>query len=289
MENSLIEEKIKSLESQMLEADFWTDKTKADNTIKEIKNLKFVLNEEKEIDAGDATVSIIAGSGGDDSEDWAYMLYQMYTKFAVKNNFDISIIHIHNNEHGGIKNITFEIKGKGIFGLLKYENGVHRLVRISPFDANNKRHTSFALVEVLPILPDIDQIEIKAEDIEINFAKSGGPGGQNVNKRETAVRATYKPLDISVHVTNYRTQEQNRQRAIDMLKAKVYLIEKDKLLEDNKKYNITSNTNIEWGNQIRNYIMHPYKLIKDQRSGFETSNINDILDGDLLDMLNSFK
>lgn len=280
-----IESKILELESEINSIDFWSDRARSENVLKEISYLKFELNEEDELNNGDAILSIIPGAGGDDGEDWGYMLYRMYNKFFESKEWRVILQNSNFNDHGGIKNITLEVKGEGVFKYLKRENGVHRLVRISPFNSNAKRHTSFALVEVLPVIPENTPINIKNEDIEISFSKSGGPGGQNVNKRETAVRALYKPLNISVHVTSERSQEQNRDKAIEMLKSKVYLIEKDKKLEDSKKYNITSNTNIEWGNQIRNYVLHPYKLVKDLRSGYETSDIDKILSGDIEDLL----
>lgn len=288
MNKEEIEIKIQELESQMYSEDFWLNKDKAEQVLQEIKSLKFALNEEEELESGNASISIIAGAGGDDSEDWAAILYRMYQKFAISQNWSTITHHSHNNEHAGIKNITFEIRGKNVFRLLKNENGVHRLVRISPFNSNDKRHTSFALVEVLPVVPYDAPLNIKNEDIEISFAKSGGPGGQNVNKRETAVRVIYKPLNLSVHVTSERSQEQNREKAIEMLKSKIYLIEKNKKLEDDKKYNITEGTSIEWGNQIRNYVMHPYKIVKDLRSGFESTDIDNILNGDLNGLLKSF-
>jgi peptide chain release factor 2 len=205
----------------------------------------------------------------------------MYKKYIEKNNWSYNVLHVHNNEQNGIRNITIEITGKGVYGELKNESGVHRLVRISPFNSNSKRHTSFALVEVLPVLLEIMEIELRPEEIEITTQKSGGPGGQNVNKRESAVRIVHTATGLSVHVTEERTQEANRVKALKMLKAKLYKLEQDKLLAEKEGRMISKTTEIEWGNQIRNYVMHPYKLVKDVRTGVETSDIDSVLSGDI--------
>lgn len=280
-EDKKIENRILEIESSMQTAEFWMDKMSANESVKELKELKVKQGGEAALYAGPAIMNILAGAGGDDSEDWARILLDMYKKYIEKNNYTYKVLHVHNNEQNGIRNITIEISGKGVYGRLRNESGVHRLVRISPFDSNSKRHTSFAMVEVLPVLPEIMEIELRPEDIEITTQKSSGPGGQNVNKRESAVRIVHNVTGLSVHVTEERTQEANRVKALKMLKAKLYKLEQDKLLAEKEGRMISKTTEIEWGNQIRNYVMHPYKLVKDVRTGVETSDIDAVLGGDI--------
>ena len=280
--NKNIDLQIQKLEAEMSLPDFWLDKTKAQSTLRELAELKNKKEGLGKYDKGNAIVTIISGAGGDDAEDFSAMLLSIYMKYASRKGWDITFIHENKNEHNGYRNVSFEISGKGVYGTLKNEFGVHRLVRISPFNAKKLRHTSFSLVEVLPKFSKIEEkdISISPEDLKIEFSKSGGPGGQNVNKRETAVRIVHIPSNISVHVSTERSQEQNRELAMSILRAKIFKkaeIEK-KTTEESMKL---KNTEIEWGNQIRSYVLHPYKMVKDHRTGVETSNTDAVLDGDL--------
>ena len=236
-------------------------------------------------DKGNAVLSIFSGAGGKDAEDWAAMLLRMYSRFAERKGFAVKIFHEHWGEfHGssgwGIKNVSVEIKGQYAFGLLKNENGVHRLVRISPFSAKSLRHTSFALVEVMPELVKPEEAELKPDELRIDFFRSSGPGGQNVQKRETAVRITHIPTGIQAAVQSERSQERNREIAIEFLRSKLY---HQKLKERaGEAARLKGETlSIEWGSQIRSYVLHPYQMVKDHRTGTETSQIDKVLDGDL--------
>lgn len=285
-----IKKEIESLEALMYKPNFWDNKKEAEEVIQKIKNLKIALEGGNALDAGGAVLNIFAGVGGDDSEDWARMLLNMYLKYFEKKNWQIEFLDENKNENGGYRNISLEIMGKNIYGTLKNESGVHRLVRISPFNANGKRHTSFAMVEILPILPKLEferfKENIKGEDILIDTTKSSGPGGQNVNKRETAVRVSHKPTNISVFISNERSQEQNKEKALAILYSKLFKLEEENRKKELEGKQISKTVEIEWGNQIRNYILHPYKLIKDLRSGIETNNVDKVLlKGDLEEFL----
>ena len=218
-----IKKEIEKLEDEMTQGNFWEDKVKAQATIKKIATLKDELLGAEKYDKGNCILSILSGAGGDDAEDFSSMLTRMYMKYIESKGWQVNLIHENKNDFGGYRNISIEITGKNSYGLLKNESGVHRLVRISPFNAKSLRHTSFSLVEVIPKLEINDTaIEIPTEDLKVEFSKSGGPGGQNVNKRETAVRLIHLPTGISIHVTTERSQEQNRTRAIEILKGKLY-------------------------------------------------------------------
>lgn len=279
-----LEEKIFSLEAQLNDVHFWDDKEKAQGVIKEIKGLKEKREGVGALDKGPAVLSIVAGAGGDDSEDFAYMLLQMYQKYADNCGWEYVYIHDNRNDRGGYRNVTLEITGKNVYGTLKYESGVHRLVRISPFNAQAKRHTSFALVEVLPVIPQAQRISLLPEELRFEYSRAGGPGGQNVNKRETAVRVVHIPTNIAVHAATERSQEQNRQKALDILQAKLFALEEEKRKAEHEGRQISKTTEIEWGNQIRSYVLHPYKMIKDHRTEVETSNVEDVLERGNIDL-----
>ena len=240
-----------------------------------------------ESDNMDAVLQITAGAGGTESCDWAQMLMRMYTMYCEKNYLKSSILNEQDGDTAGIKSATLKIEGEYAFGWLKGENGVHRLVRISPFDSNAKRHTSFASVYVYPLIDDSINIEINQSDLEINTSRSSGAGGQSVNKIETKVQITHKPSGIQITCSETRSQLDNKVRAMQMLKSQLYEIE---LKKKNEKRNEieSSKKKIEWGSQIRNYVLHPYKLVKDLRTGTETGNTDSVLNGNIKDFLKSY-
>ncbi|MEA1929917.1 MAG: PCRF domain-containing protein [Patescibacteria group bacterium] len=276
-----LEQKIAELEVEMAKPEFWQNKLQAQEVIAEHGQLKAELAGAGQYNKGNAIITIFSGAGGDDAEDFSRMLLEMYFNFAKRRDLEVVVHHENKNDHGGYRNITFAVQGKGAYGTLKSESGVHRLVRMSPFNAKKLRHTSFSLVEVIPEFKR-EEIEIAPDDLKVEFARSSGPGGQNVNKRETAVRLTHIPTGISVHCESERSQERNRESALQILRGKIYKRQEDERQAEEQGLHISKSADIEWGSQIRSYVLHPYKLVKDHRTDVETRDVESVLEeGDI--------
>lgn len=292
-----LENRLKKLEKEMSEPDFWQDKEKAQRVVREYQSLKAQYEAQKsrpasflgEYDQNNAILSISAGTGGTEAQDWASMLLRMYIRFAEKEKFEVKILEQNYGQEAGIKSASLLVKGPYAFGWLKSETGVHRLVRISPFDADKARHTSFALVEVIPEIKfeSEKEIEINPKDLKIETFRSSGPGGQYMQKTESAVRITHLPSKITVSCQNSRLQQENKETALKILKSRLYQL---KLKEKEKKVAKVRGEILEasWGNQIRSYVLHPYKMVKDHRTGWESKDPEAVLDGELEEVIKAY-
>ncbi len=289
-----MQKSIRDLEELVAVAQNEKDESIYEDAQKQYKKLKekyeklefFILFNDK-YDENNAIISIHAGTGGVDAQDWAQILERMFLRFCENKNWKVKVTQRTAGQEAGIKNIEMRVVGKWAYGYLRSEAGTHRLVRISPFDAEAMRHTSFALVEVIPELPEAEDIELKDENLRIDVYKSSGPGGQGVNTTDSAVRIVHIPTKIAVNCQTERSQHQNRETALKILKSKLFKLQ----IEEKKKEEAKlkgENLKAEWGNQIRSYVMHPYKMVKDHRTNFETQDIQGVLDGDLEEFMEEY-
>ncbi len=266
-----------SLDDDGLRADIQAE---LDAVLGQIERREFLAMLSGPYDRDDAILAIHAGAGGTDSQDWAEMLQRMYLRWTESHDYEAEILDLSEGEEAGIKSVTIGVEGEYAYGYLRAERGVHRLVRISPYDASSRRHTSFALVEVYPQVETDDEVNIKSTDLRIDTFRAGGPGGQNVQKNATAVRITHLPTGITVSCQNQRSQAQNRETAMRILRSRLLDVKRQQ--EDEKLAEIKGEyVQAEWGSQIRSYVLHPYQLVKDHRTEYETGNTTAVLDGDL--------
>ena len=254
---------------------------------KRLEELEFQVQLSGPYDRGPALLAVHAGAGGTEAQDWAQMLLRMYLRWAERNGYDTEVLDLSEGEEAGIKSATIEVRGPFAYGYLKSERGVHRLVRLSPFDQAHRRHTSFVLVEVMPLVESEITVEIRPDDLKMETSRSGGPGGQNVNKVNTAVRLIHEPTGIVVRCSTERSQLQNRETAMKMLRSKLLEIELEKREQEQAALK-GEHVEAAWGNQIRNYVLHPYQMVKDQRTGVETSDASAVLDGDIDDFIQAY-
>jgi len=284
-----LQARIAEIETAMLAPDFWSDSAAAQAKMKEYQDLKAKLAGGGGYDKSDALVTIVSGAGGDDAEDFSRILFEMYKKYSAAKGWNTGLLSSNQNSMGGYRSISFEVDGLGAYGALKHEAGVHRLVRMSPFNSAGKRQTSFSLVEVLPKLEDLPETHIPEKDLDISVARSGGPGGQNVNKRDTAVRMTHIPTGMSVQVTSERSQLQNKEKALEMLRGKLYQLREEAQTKESRGLSTGASTKIEWGSQIRSYVLHPYQLVKDHRTEHERRDVERVLEGDIQSFIDAGK